>query len=112
MASPRVDGSLELLSRFGFAACCLPAEQFHEVLEAILADEIERARRGALGCSQVDEEQHQQDDKQQRDQQVPAGRQDVVPLGLVRTLLGELQVSLRLLIPGLHRCIQGHKLRA
>lgn len=65
------------------AAFYLPAEQFHEILEAVLPEEIKGAWRRVVGSSQVDEEQHQQDDEQQRDQQVPAGCQDVVPLGLV-----------------------------
>lgn len=57
----------------------LPAEQFHEVLEAVLSEEVE----GALGRAQVDEQEDEQDDGQKGDQQVPAGCQDVVPLGLV-----------------------------
>lgn len=77
MPSPSVNGSPEPLLGF------LPAEQFHKVLEAVLAEEVKGARGRALGGSQVDEEQHQQDHEEQRDQQVPAGRQDVVPLGLV-----------------------------
>lgn len=80
----------------------LPAEQLHEVLEAILAEEI----KGALGWAQVDEQEYKQDNSQKGYQQVPAGCQDVVPLGLVWTLLGKLQVALSLLVPGLHRCIQ------
>lgn len=75
--------ALQTLIGFWFDNSCLPAEQFHKVLEAVLAKEVKGARGRALGGSQVDEEQHQQDHEEQRDQQVPAGRQDVVPLGLV-----------------------------
>lgn len=57
----------------------LPAEQLHEVLEAILSEEI----KGALGGAQVDEQEYKQDNGQKWDQQVPTGCQDVVPLGLV-----------------------------
>lgn len=57
----------------------LPAEQFHEVLEAVLSEEV----KGALGRAQVDEQEDEQDDGQERNQHVPAGRQDVVPFGLV-----------------------------
>lgn len=64
-----------------FLSLCLhlPAEQFHEALEAVLSEEV----KGALGRAQVDEQQDEQDDSQKRNQQVPAGCQDVVPLGLV-----------------------------
>ena len=57
----------------------LPAEQFHEVLEAVLPEEV----KGALRRAEVDEQEDEQDDGQERNQQVPAGCQDVVPLGLV-----------------------------
>lgn len=66
----------------------LPAEQIHEILEAVFPEEVEVSLRGA----EVDEQEDEQGDGEQRDQQVPAGRQDVVPLGLVRALLGHLQV--------------------
>lgn len=46
------------------AAFYLPAKQFHKILEAILPEEIKGAWRRVLGSSQVDEEQHQQDDEQ------------------------------------------------
>lgn len=39
----------------------LPAEQFHEVLEAILSKEI----KGALGRAEVDEQENEQDDGQE-----------------------------------------------
>lgn len=82
----------------------LPTEQFHEVLEAVLSEEVE----GALGRAEVDEKEDEQDNGQKWDEEVPAGCQDVVPLGLVWTLLGHLQVPLSLLVPGLHRHIQTH----
>lgn len=47
----------------------LPAEQFHEVLEAIFSEEVE----GALRRAQVDEQEDEQDDGQKWNQQVPAG---------------------------------------
>lgn len=82
----------------------LPAEKFNEVLEAVLSEEVKRA----LGRTEVDEQEDEQDDGQKWNQHVPAGRQDVVPLGLVRTLLGQLQVTLSLLVPGLHRHTNTH----
>lgn len=75
----------------------LPAEEFHEVLEAVLSEEVE----GALRRAQVDEQEDYEDNGQEGDEQVPASCQDVVPLGLVWTLLGQLQVALCLLISGL-----------
>lgn len=57
----------------------LPAKQFHEVLEAVLSEEV----KGALGRAQVDQQEDEQDHSQKRNQHVPAGCQDVVPLGLV-----------------------------
>lgn len=93
-----------------FASLCLhlPAEQFHEVLEAVLSEEVE----GALGGAQVDQQEHEQHHGQQRDQHVPAGCQDVVPLGLVRALLGHLQVALSLLVPGLDGVDESHESQA
>lgn len=67
-------------------------------MESVLAEEVE----GALGRAQVDQQEDQQDDGQQRNEQVPAGRQDVVPLGLVGALLGQLQVAPGRLVPGLN----------
>jgi len=80
-----------------FASVRLPAEQLHEVLEAVLSEEVE----GSLGGAEVDEQEDEQADGQKRNQHVPAGGQDVVPLGLVRTLMGQLQVALSLMVPGL-----------
>lgn len=57
----------------------LPAEQIHKVVEASLSKEVE----GALGGAEVDEQQDEQADGHEWNQHVPAGRQDVVPLGLV-----------------------------
>lgn len=78
----------------------LPAEKFQEVLESIFSKEVERALRRA----QVDEQEDKQDNGQEWNEKVPAGCQDVVPFGLIRTLLSQLQVALSLLVPGLQRC--------
>lgn len=86
----------------------LPAEQLEEVVEAVLAQEV----KGALGRPQVDEQEDEQHDGQQGEQQVPAGSQDVVPLGLVGALLGQLQVALGLLVPGLDGVQQRHEAQA
>lgn len=60
----------------------------------------------------MDEQEDEQDDGQKGDQQVPAGCEDVVPLGFVRTLLGQLQVALSLLVSGLQRRKQTHSYEA
>ena len=77
----------------------LPAEELHEALVAVLAEEIE----GALSAAQVNQEKHQQQQDQEGDQQVPARRQDVVPLGLVRALAGRPQVPQGHLVPSLRK---------
>ncbi|TNN67424.1 hypothetical protein EYF80_022369 [Liparis tanakae] len=83
-----------VLGTVRFDARVTKAEQLHEVLEAVLSEEVE----GSLGGAEVDEQEDEQADGQERDQRVPAGGQDVVPLGLVRTLMGQLQVALSLLM--------------
>lgn len=60
----------------------------------------------------MDQEQDQDHDEEQRDQHVPARGQDVVPLGLVRALLGQLQVPLGLLVPRLDGVDEGHEAEA
>lgn len=80
----------------------LPAEQFHEVLEAVLSEKV----KGALGWAEMDQQEDEEDDGEKWNQKVPASSQDVVPLGLVWTLLGQLQVTLSLLVPGLNRHTQ------
>lgn len=86
----------------------LPAEQFHEVLETVLSQEVE----GSLRRPEVDEQEDEEDDGQQGDQQVPAGRQDVVPLGFIGALLGQLEVPLSLLVPGLDGVDERHEPQA
>lgn len=49
----------------------------------------------------MDQQEHQQDDGQERNQKVPAGGQDVVPFGFIGAFLGQLQVTLGLLVAGL-----------
>ena len=98
--SPSPSLPLSLPLSLSLSGSGLPAEELHEALEAVLPEEVE----GALGGSQVHQEQHQQHHGQQGDEHVPARSQDVVPLGLVGALLGQLQITLGLLVSGLDVC--------